>query len=354
MFDPKAHLIQLPRRVKDPITGHFTTRYDEYLEVKWRLVWFREKYPHGSIITETVLLDWDKGVCIHRAHVGDGEGGMATGTGTEMRKGFEDFVEKSETRAIGRALAALGIGTQFVGAEELSEGEHVCDAPVTTTATAVPVMPHETPGMPHPLPVGEDGTPGAPTLPATNGHSPAPEHPTESHLAALKNLACTEYGDPIEVYEDRLRRTMGVPKNASVAPKLLTRTMTMQAYMEVFGFYRRLEAQLAKGKEGTPDGTAPANPVVASATQPSTGEGPTVSPSPSGSSSAPEPSPADAAVDPAYHKLYQEALGWGVAEPEIRHILGHHELAKARIILWKARRNEPPPVWEKVEASAAD
>jgi hypothetical protein len=46
MFDPKAHLIQLPRRVKDPITGHFTTWQDEYLEVKWRLVWFREKYPH--------------------------------------------------------------------------------------------------------------------------------------------------------------------------------------------------------------------------------------------------------------------------------------------------------------------
>jgi hypothetical protein len=45
MFDPKAHLIQLPRRVKDPVTGHFTTRHDEYLEVKWRLVWFREKYP---------------------------------------------------------------------------------------------------------------------------------------------------------------------------------------------------------------------------------------------------------------------------------------------------------------------
>jgi hypothetical protein len=174
MFDPKAHLIQLPRRVKDPVTGHFTTRQDEYLEVKWRLVWFREKYPHGSIITETVLLDWDKGVCIHRAHVGDGEGGMATGTGTEIRKSFEDFVEKSETRAVGRALAALGIGTQFVGAE-LSEGKHICDAPVSHLDA--PDAAHETTGMSHPLPGGENGTPGAPTLPATNGHSTAPEHP---------------------------------------------------------------------------------------------------------------------------------------------------------------------------------
>jgi hypothetical protein len=60
--------------------------------------------------------------------VSDGNGGTATGTGTETRQRFEDFVEKAETRAIGRALAALGIGTQFVG-EELSEGDHIADAP---------------------------------------------------------------------------------------------------------------------------------------------------------------------------------------------------------------------------------
>jgi hypothetical protein len=213
-FDPAAHLIQLPRRVKDPITGHFTTRHDEYLEVKWRLVWFREKYPHGSIITEAVLLDWEKGVAIYKATVGDGEGGIATGTGTETRKGFEDFVEKSETRSIGRALAAMGIGTQFVGAE-LDELPHVADAPVTPIDA--PDAAHETPGMSPPLPVGEDGTPGAATPPAMNGHSPAlgPDeglaHPTEEHLAALRNLAVTECQEPIDVYEDRLRTTMKIP-----------------------------------------------------------------------------------------------------------------------------------------------
>jgi hypothetical protein len=34
MFDPKPHLIQLPRRVKDPQTGQWTTRLEDYLEVK--------------------------------------------------------------------------------------------------------------------------------------------------------------------------------------------------------------------------------------------------------------------------------------------------------------------------------
>ena len=125
----------------------------------------------------------------------------------------------------------MGIGTQFVGAE-LDELPHVADAPVIPRDA--PDAAHETPGMSHPLPVGEGGTAGAPTLPATNGHSTAPEHPTESHLAALRNLAVTECGDPVDVYEDRLRTTMKIPKQASVAPKLLTRTMTMQAYMGLF------------------------------------------------------------------------------------------------------------------------
>jgi hypothetical protein len=250
-FEPKAHLITLPRKVRDPQTGQWSTRHDEYLEVKWRLVWFREKYPHGSIITEAVLLDWEKGVAIYKAIVSDGEDGMATGTGTETRKGFEDFVEKSKTRSIGRALAAMGIGTQFVGAE-LDELPHVVDAPVTSIAA--PGAAHETTGISHPLPVGEDGTPGAATLPATNGHSPAREpdeglaHPTEGHLAALRNLALTECGEDLDVYEQRLRQTMKIPKQASVAPKLLTRTMTMQAYMDVFAYYCRLEAQLAQSK----------------------------------------------------------------------------------------------------------
>jgi hypothetical protein len=120
MFDPKPHLIQLSRRAKDPQTGQWTTRLEDYLEVKWRLVWFRERYPHGTITTKAILLDWPQGIAIIRATVADGEGGSATGTGTETCKGFEDFVEKAETRAVGRALAALGIGTQFVG-EELSD-----------------------------------------------------------------------------------------------------------------------------------------------------------------------------------------------------------------------------------------
>jgi hypothetical protein len=352
-FDQKSHLIQLPRKVKDKATGQYVTVHDDYLEVKWRLVMFREKYPHGSIITETILLDWPGGVCIHRAHVGDGEGGMATGTGSETRSGFADFVERSETRAIGRALAALGFGTQFVGTD-LDELPHMADAPVTTTA-ASGVSHDETTGKPHhPLPVA-GGTADAAPPPAPKADASL-EHPTESHLAALRNLAVTECQEPLEVYEDRIRTTMKIPKQASVAPKLLTRTMTMQAYMEVFAYYRRLEAQLAKGKETT-GGTAPTTQPVSQPAPAPTGENPAV-PSPAASASAGSASPAgEAEVDAAERdrqRLRKEVAQWDLRVPpeEIEHVIQHNVYSKARALLWNCRRKSPAAT--PIEASAAD
>lgn len=129
MFDPQPHLIQLPRKVKDKATGHWTTVYDDYLEVKWRLCWFRDRYPHGVITTEEICVDVDLGYARFKATVEDGQGGKATGYGTELKAEFTDYCERAETRALGRALAALGIGTQFVG-QDLAELPHVADAPV--------------------------------------------------------------------------------------------------------------------------------------------------------------------------------------------------------------------------------
>ena len=46
----------------------------------------------------------------------------------EKAASFPDYVEKAETGAIGRALAALGYGTQF--APELNEQHRIVDSPV--------------------------------------------------------------------------------------------------------------------------------------------------------------------------------------------------------------------------------
>jgi len=161
MFDPQPHLIKLPRKVKDKATGTWATVYDDYLEVKWRLCWFRDRYPHGVITTEEICVDLDRGYARYKATVADGQGGTATGYGTETAADFADYCERAETRALGRALAALGIGTQFVG-QDLTEGDHVADAPVRTT-TAQP-----SDGRSTGEPVVDDTTP----VVSTNGHTP--------------------------------------------------------------------------------------------------------------------------------------------------------------------------------------
>jgi hypothetical protein len=141
-FNPGEHLINIKNRGGS----------SEYLPVQWRLVWFRNECPEGSIETEIIHLDLDKeaeeevfvwnsekrrnestiktarGIAIFRATVKDGKGGVATGTGSETAASFGDFIEKAETKAIGRALAGLGYGTQF--APELNEEHRIADAPV--------------------------------------------------------------------------------------------------------------------------------------------------------------------------------------------------------------------------------
>ena len=96
-FNPEKHLMELSGKA--------------YLEVKWRLVWFRQECPSGTIDTEEIVVDLDreveaevptgnwipnpnrpgkkmpeklvkqaKGYARYRAVVTDGKGGRATGT----------------------------------------------------------------------------------------------------------------------------------------------------------------------------------------------------------------------------------------------------------------------------------
>ncbi len=115
-FEPKEHLTKLRGKSGD------------YLEVKWRLVWFRDRHPEGEIETSLLHLDLEKGIAVFKATVKDTAGASADGHGSESAKDFGDYIEKAETKAIGRALAALGYGTQF--APELEEGERIVDSPV--------------------------------------------------------------------------------------------------------------------------------------------------------------------------------------------------------------------------------
>lgn len=100
-FDPTPYLRQLRGR----------GGASEYLDVKWRLLWLRKEHPDAKIITE--LVKFEPQMAIFKATVSLPSGGKATGYGSETAGDFADFIEKAETKAIGRALNALGYGAQF-------------------------------------------------------------------------------------------------------------------------------------------------------------------------------------------------------------------------------------------------
>lgn len=111
--------------------ARFLTRVNgsEYLEVKWRLVWMRDRHPDATI--ETELMSHEENTAVFRARVHIPGGGASTGWGSESAGDFRDYLEKAETKAIGRALAALGFGTQFCPDFEFGAAAgRVVDAPV--------------------------------------------------------------------------------------------------------------------------------------------------------------------------------------------------------------------------------
>lgn len=116
-FDPSKHL----RNIKGK-GGNA-----EYLDVKWRLVWLREDHPDANTNVQHIEITPD--IAIFKATVSIPGGGSASDYGSETPRDFGDYIEKAATKAMGRALAALGYGTQFVG-EELEEGERIADSPV--------------------------------------------------------------------------------------------------------------------------------------------------------------------------------------------------------------------------------
>lgn len=123
-FNPNEHLRVFERRQRQ-LDGSYKTVKVDYLDVKWRIVWFRTEHPNGSIATRLMS---DPGVspAVVQATVTLENGVTATGFGQCGQDDWSDWLEKAETRSIGRALALLGYGTQFC--EEFDE--IISDSPV--------------------------------------------------------------------------------------------------------------------------------------------------------------------------------------------------------------------------------
>ncbi len=122
-FNPNDYLIKLKGK--------------DYLPVLGRMVWYREKNTTGTkvrVLDKIVNLEKDngtgktKGFAYFELEITDSNGNIEIGVGSETATDFADFIEKAFTKAYGRALAALGYGTQFAAAE-FDEGPRIVDSP---------------------------------------------------------------------------------------------------------------------------------------------------------------------------------------------------------------------------------
>jgi hypothetical protein len=133
-FDPMKYMLKLPKHKKVSL-GNGQVRFEkteaDYLPVAARIAWFRKDHPYWSIITEIEHLA-DKAV-VMKAIIKDTTGDIiATARKKETEAGFQDYIEKAETGAIGRALAMCGYGT--LQAPEFDEQDRLADAPVEKNA----------------------------------------------------------------------------------------------------------------------------------------------------------------------------------------------------------------------------
>lgn len=140
-FDPARHLSLVGGK--------------EYLEVKFRIVWIRTEHPDSII--ETELVSHHDNEAVFKAYVKIPNGGSATGWGSENARGFGDYLEKAETKAVGRALGMLGFGTQFCNDFEYGAAAgKVVDSPVRPQSRQNAPQQQQ---RPQPVPRGMGGPP---------------------------------------------------------------------------------------------------------------------------------------------------------------------------------------------------
>lgn len=219
-FDPTPYVRQLRGR----------GGAQDYLDVKFRLLWLRREHPNAEIVTEHIRIDDD--IAIFRAMVTIPGGGKATGHGSETAKDFPDYIEKAETKALGRALNALGYGAQFAEGEELPSAAAPSPARQPVAEPVEPVSPppvSEPPASvsapaPERLRERQSAAPGrsAPAASARTGERRVPANPTPFPAQPRREspVQGSEPEPPLEDYSWtafwRWAREQGFDKKAAI------------------------------------------------------------------------------------------------------------------------------------------
>jgi hypothetical protein len=102
-------------------------------EVDLLLLWMRKEHPQAKILTD--LAQFDQEIAVIRAVISLPSGAEATGYGSALSAEGKEMVERAETKAIGRALNALGYSVEsFDGRPASIERRVEPPAPVRAVA----------------------------------------------------------------------------------------------------------------------------------------------------------------------------------------------------------------------------
>lgn len=147
----------------------------DYLLVAHRLQWLSDEYPNYTIKTEFLRLTDEEAIAQSTLTIYDTDGKVVRqtmATKRETKKDFPDFIEKAETGSQGRALAAIGLGTQMALAD-LDEGHRIVDSPVIDPKedikkpdprkTEAEKVAEAAPGTPEVSSKKDEGSPGKPS-----------------------------------------------------------------------------------------------------------------------------------------------------------------------------------------------
>jgi hypothetical protein len=168
---PRSNPASPAERAFDPATLVDRLRLgglDTQQRVDLLLLWMRKEHPQARILTD--LAQFDETMAVIKATITLPAGAEATGYGSALAADGDEIVERAETKAIGRALNALGYSVESFDGERPIQ---TAPAPrtVRSAPSPSPVAPKQHPpeasvSEPEPVPVSTTASAPATAPPA--------------------------------------------------------------------------------------------------------------------------------------------------------------------------------------------